>query len=532
MTLAAVKLGWTFAEAQQQGTSTFTALLGSATLARREMGALTTATHKTGLQLTTLTDAAERMQGFGFSTREINRNTLALGNYAQRAGLGAAGFSSLVDVFDRVKQKGSFSSLDVRALTAQSVPALQILRRELHLTAAQFLALQTGKLTIPARFALPALSAGLGARANLLGTNVQQQVGVAHSFLSQIFGTGEKQSFSFATRSLERINTLLERAAAGQKTGGMRGLLVGLDPSKQLLAGWSVLVAIGRDLAGAFRLIWTVGSFALGILVGFGGEAKRLGDQTGILGFALRNLGFVVKVLTALYILDRFWLVTLWASQKLFRGEIILSTAAVKLYELWVLRAEYATKIWAGAQWLLNFAMDANPLVAFVAGVVILSGALYLLAKRYQTVRDLLAQGVGLGKHDNPFVSGFLDALPGVGPLRQIVRTVHPQGLASGGSVFPGGVALVGEGGAPELLRNIGGVAHVAPVRAPRRARTVQPLHGGVGAGLAAMFAPVIDNTIVVDGVEFVRVVTKKKAANALLGEAVFGYVGDVRANA
>jgi len=68
------------------------------------------------------------------------------------------------------------------------VPALQILRKELGLTADQVLLLQRGKLIIPAQIALPALSRGLEGIAAGGPKSLSQQLGIAKSYASQIAG--------------------------------------------------------------------------------------------------------------------------------------------------------------------------------------------------------------------------------------------------------------------------------------------------------------------------------------------------------
>lgn len=49
-----------------------------------------------------------------------------------------------------------------------------------------------------------------------------------------------------------------------------------------------------------------------------------------------------------------------------------------------------ATKLWAGAQWLLNAAMAANPIILVVAGIALLVGGLVLLYKKSETARNFM----------------------------------------------------------------------------------------------------------------------------------------------
>jgi hypothetical protein len=65
-------------------------------------------------------------------------------------------------------------------------------------------------------------------------------------------------------------------------------------------------------------------------------------------------------------------------------------------FQAWGLRAMYlndkihlttiATKLWAGAQWLLNAAMDANPIVLITAGAIALAVAAYEIYKHWGAI--------------------------------------------------------------------------------------------------------------------------------------------------
>ncbi len=67
--------------------------------------------------------------------------------------------------------------------------------------------------------------------------------------------------------------------------------------------------------------------------------------------------------------------------------------ATARTYALGVAQKAVAigTKIWTGAQWLLNAAMTANPIGLVVAGVAALAGGAYMLIKHWSSVKDFFA---------------------------------------------------------------------------------------------------------------------------------------------
>lgn len=321
---ASLKLGLSFDETRASGMAAFTSLLGGASAANREMSTLVGLTHDTGVQLGELTSAAETMQGFGFSIRDVNSDLAVLANFAERSGRGSGGLTALVEVFDRIRQSGRLTSLDLRTLNTQGISGLQILTKQLGLTQAQALELQRGRLVVPSNLALPALAAGIGARANQLGTNLGQQTGIAHSFLSQILGGGESGIFSFATRGLEQVN----KAFAVRVGGG--SFLRTLDPSGKLLTDWRALVGIAVAVAGGFRLVWKFASPIVSLFTWLIGGTNDLLHKNILFSAVLHSLSGVLTTLVGLYLLDRVRLLAVVSAQKLATIATLGTTGAME----------------------------------------------------------------------------------------------------------------------------------------------------------------------------------------------------------
>lgn len=87
-------------------------------------------------------------------------------------------------------------------------------------------------------------------------------------------------------------------------------------------------------------------------------------------------------------------------------GSKVLSTGRVVAYGIASRVVSGATKLWAGAQWLLNAAMAANPIGLVIAGVALLVGGLILLYKKSDTARKIIDSIAARAKQ-------FMSELPG-----------------------------------------------------------------------------------------------------------------------
>lgn len=89
------------------------------------------------------------------------------------------------------------------------------------------------------------------------------------------------------------------------------------------------------------------------------------------------------------------WLVPLAAAI----GAVVVALKAYSLgVELWAARtkiAEAASKAWAAAQWLLNAAMNANPIGLIVAGIAALIAVGVLVVKNWDTIKEAAATAWG-----------------------------------------------------------------------------------------------------------------------------------------
>lgn len=226
-----------------------------------------------------------------------------------------------------------------------------------------------------------------------------------------------------------------------------------------------------------------------------------------------------------------------------------LKTAIVVL-EHWEAIAKVATALWTAAQWLLNVALDANPIGAVVIAITALVAAVYLAYKHvgafrnavqfvwkwikanwpllaailigpfailaleaykhFDTLKKIAVEAfnaikrVGLAavhaiEHaflDLPGkIGGALKSIPGVGAVSGAVGGIAGA-FAEGGVASRAGAYLVGERG-PEVVRLPSG-ASVSPVAA------TGGMSGGFGGRALEIVVPVM-----VDGKQLTRVVAR-----------------------
>jgi len=74
---------------------------------------------------------------------------------------------------------------------------------------------------------------------------------------------------------------------------------------------------------------------------------------------------------------------------------ILIANAAIKAYEAITIIARAATAAWTAAQWLLNAALDANPIGIVVIAIAALGAALVVAYTRSQTFRNIVAAALG-----------------------------------------------------------------------------------------------------------------------------------------
>lgn len=361
-----LKMGFEFDEAKSKGVGALKAITGSASVARSEIGKLIALTHTSGLSLSSLTGSAEQMLNFGFSIATTNRYLAAFANFSGKLGLGAAGVSSLTGLFSTVQGTGFLTERQLKAFSGiTGLSGNLIAEQGLHLSAGQAYSLIHGQLQIGASTALPLLATYLQSYAARQPSNLSQEFGIAKGYLAQIMGAAGLPVFNWLDKqgaSLTGKGGLLARITAGGQPGG-GGILKALDPSGTLTNAWRTLTGTARLLGDTLKNMWTVAKPVVGVLLLLSSTVLALTSHT----LALK---LILEPLIALYIVHRTMLLLNIAATKAQTFWTWAAAGATKLYEFWVLRAEYAQLLQTRATTILTGATNAS------------SGALELLAGR------------------------------------------------------------------------------------------------------------------------------------------------------
>ncbi len=103
-------------------------------------------------------------------------------------------------------------------------------------------------------------------------------------------------------------------------------------------------------------------------------------------------------------------------------GQKLLSVGRLVAYHAKMLVISAATKAWSVAQWLLNAAMNANPIGLVIAGVAALAGGLVLLYKKSETARKIMnAMWRGMKSGAQTAINFIIDNINGlIGALNKI----------------------------------------------------------------------------------------------------------------
>jgi len=189
--------------------------------------------------------------------------------------------------------------------------------------------------------------------------------------------------------------------------GGMAAIAEGLDGQLSNVGDTADQVAVqwGQTLRPVFVAVLTTLGFLLGILGAIPGFIKE--NRAAFLGLAVA-------------------LVTLNAEQMILNSLVIAQLAIEKSRAI-ALRAS------AAAQWLLNAAMDANPIGLVVAAVALLVGLFVTLYERSAMVRSAVAGlGQALLEFGKTYVQGLINIFSGLGDVIMGALTGDPERLKKG----------------------------------------------------------------------------------------------------
>ncbi len=182
--------------------------------------------------------------------------------------------------------------------------------------------------------------------------------------LSQLFGKESIGSIAPLLSNLDGVKDNFDKVAnsafyAGSMQGEFDAKSKTTANSMQLMKNRldAAKIAIGQGLIPVMTPMLEMLGNATGYIASFAQSHEGL---TKAIGFTVAALGIFV------------WTVGAFST-------IAGAVGTVMTFVTWIKKAGIATKIWTGVQWLLNAAMDANPIGAVILGVAALIAIGYVL---------------------------------------------------------------------------------------------------------------------------------------------------------
>jgi hypothetical protein len=246
----------------------------------------------------------------------------------------------------------------------------------------------------------------------------QKALGIAVDISAQsgkdlnVVAAGLARAYDGSTTSLKRLVPGLDEATLkskdmtaimaelGDKTKGAAAEAAQAEPFKL----WSVQMQELKESLGA-GLLPVMQQFA--------------GVLQAVTGFASEHTTAIQAIVAAVAALA---------------GGILAANIALKAYEAAQVAIKVATAAWTAAQWLLNAALDANPIGAVILAVAALGAAIVVAYKKSETFREI----VNAAFHAVEVAVGALADAAGVafGAIRSAIggveSAVHTLGSAFG----------------------------------------------------------------------------------------------------
>jgi tape measure domain-containing protein len=465
----------------------FTTLLHSASAANTMVANLQKFAQTTPFELAGVEQSTQKLLAMGFSAKSIIPTLTAVGNAASGLNIGQAGMDEIILALGQTKKKGRLQGDELMQLSEHGVDAYTYLEKALKLTPTQLQkAVQAGKVS--AGTAIPIILRGMNqqfhglmdAESHTLGgmwSNFHDAAQQGLMKLANPFMPAMKRWLGEATTYLggpDGKSGFFARASKfmavlpGNVTSGRAdfaayniGAIIGnhrFDPAieKGVRVVHNLGVIVKDVLAPAFKDLSVLLAPAVALLdhldsiTGFIADhstAFRAALDLAVGGF-IAYKGIVLGINGALKLMAFWEGVTELATIK-FAKATDAQRVALLLWKGVMLVVTGVTKAWTWAQWLLNFAMDANPIGAVVLAVAGLVAAFVFAYKKVKWFRDL--------------VDGLWDDLKGLFAWMQQagdISTWSSHGAATAQTIDPSKV-----GGATGVVaQNGGSAAHPGPL--------------------------------------------------------------------
>ncbi|AGK98162.1 tape measure protein [Clostridium pasteurianum] len=332
----------------QQSQIAFEAMTGSAQASKTLIGELSTMAANTPFEFPQLANAARQMEAFGFSTAHIPDDLKKIGDAASGLSLGADGINRITLALGQMSAKGKVTAQDMMQLTDAGVPAWSILAQAMGKSTAEVMKLSEQGL-IPADRAIQQLIDGMETRfPNMMDKQSKSFAGLMSTLkdnTQMTLGAVMKPAFDDLTNNiLPALIAKMGSVRDAMQTGGMQGVLNELVPPSVA----STITNISSLISSLFGFITNNGKQVL----------------------------VVVSGITGAFVAYKAAVVAVTIVQEANNAITAIMAIRWGIAELALTKMKTATTSATLAQWLLNAAMDANPIMLIVTAVGLLVGAL------------------------------------------------------------------------------------------------------------------------------------------------------------
>jgi tape measure domain-containing protein len=230
--VAAAGVGLKFNAGMEQSKVAFTNLLGNSSEAQAMLDRLYKIAAKTPFEFPQLTQATQRLLGFGMAADKVVPTMTAVGDAVAAAGGGGEQIDKISTALGQIQAKGKVSTEELMQMAESGVPAMKILADQMGITGAQLATkLQGG--AISADKGIAALVTGMNKR---YGGMAAAQSKTFSGMLSTLKDTGaqilgsvtEPLFLALRDKVLPQINKVGSAVQKWAKGGGMKTAMTAL----------------------------------------------------------------------------------------------------------------------------------------------------------------------------------------------------------------------------------------------------------------------------------------------------------------
>lgn len=401
---AAALMGIKTASETEQAQLAFTNMLGSGKKAKAFLDDLKDFAAKTPFEFPELVKSSQMLLAMGFNAKQVRPTLTAIGDAVAGMGGSQDQIEFVARALGQMQAKGKVAGDELLQLTEQGIPALKILADKYGVSTEQ-MSKMVEKGKVLSDKAIPALVDGLekGTKSSAkFGGMMDTQSKTASGRWSTAMDTLHEGLASIAEKAMPQLNkgvergtTVMESFFSGLEGQAKKGDKVGETVEKIVDTMGDMKEAFSFGPEWESHSPFEKAAVAARALFDF---LKNPGIPTAQkIAAVLLQVGKVVLDLIGWFIKHKTvteTLITIIAAlvviTKAHAVAMAIQSGALKKWILQTKIVQAATKAWAAVQWLLNAAMDANPIGIVIVVLAALAVALVYAYKHSDTFRHIV----------------------------------------------------------------------------------------------------------------------------------------------